>query len=312
MLVSHALEDYGYACKGKNLSAQTRAWYDHKLRYFAAWLGTQGIVDIGDIRPTTIARFTEHLQTTHGYDTHKGTGTAQRSAQTIKGYVQVIKGFLNWASREDLIDAKVPARIDLPKVDEKVIRTLTLTMYKALWESAASEYQVWLTHRDRAILVLLLDTGIRADELCRLRADHIELRGGYLLVEGKGRKEREVGPLGEGSTTALKRYLNRYRPHSEVPAAFLSKFWKPLTVSGLDQLLYRLEEWAGVETFGDVRVSAHTFRHTYACSYLENGGDIYKLSRLLGHTSVSVTERYLRAFNARSARQGKSVLDSLI
>lgn len=312
MLVKHALEDYAYHCRAKNLSAQTIRWYEHKLRLFAAWLGTQGIVDLGDIKTTTIARFIDHLRTSHGYDTHRGEGTSERTAQTIKGYVQVIKGFLNWASREDLVDAKVPARIDLPRVDEKVIRTLTPTMYKALWESAASEYQVWLTHRDRAILALLLDTGIRADELCRLRADHIELRGGYLLVEGKGRKEREVGPLGEGSTAALKRYLNRYRPHSEVPAAFLSKFHKPLTVSGLDQLLYRLEEWAGREVFGDVRVSAHTFRHTYACQYLENGGDVYKLSRLMGHTSVQVTERYLRAFNAKSARQGKSVLDSII
>lgn len=312
MLLSEALDDYGYHCKGRNLSAQTRRWYEHKLRYFSTWLkDEQGITRLEDIRPTTIYRFTEHLQGSKGYDTHRGEGTARRSAQTIKGYVQVIKGFLAWAAEEELVDGKVADRIELPKVDEKIIRTLTPAMYKALWNASANEYQVWLTHRDRAILALLLDTGIRADELCRLRADHIELRGGYLLVEGKGRKEREVGPLGEESTAALKRYLNRYRPKVDMPATFLSRFHKPLTVSGLDQLLYRLEEWAGVETFGDVRVSAHTFRHTYACAYLEHGGDVYKLSRLMGHTSVSVTERYLRAFNAKAARQGRSVLDDL-
>ena len=312
MLLTRILDDYAYACKGKNLSRATLRWYESNLRYFTSWLGTQGITQLEDIRPAVVHRFADHLATTPGYDTHRGQGTDVRTAQTVKGYVQVVKGFLAWAAKEDLVDAKVAARIDLPRVDEKVIRTLTPGMYKALWEAAASEYQVWLTYRDRAILALLLDTGIRADELCRLSADHVELRGGYLLVEGKGRKEREVGPLGEGSTAAVKRYLSRYRPHVDLPAAFLSRFHKPLSVSGLDQVLYRLEKWAGPETFWEVRVSAHTFRHTYACAFLEHGGDVYKLSRLMGHTSVQVTERYLRAFNAKAARNGKSVLDDLV
>lgn len=61
MLVTHALEDYAYHCRAKNLSAQTIRWYEHKLRLFAAWLGTQGITDLEDIKSTTIARFIGHV-----------------------------------------------------------------------------------------------------------------------------------------------------------------------------------------------------------------------------------------------------------
>jgi len=84
-----------------------------------------------------------------------------------------------------------------------------------------------------------------------------------------------------------------------------------LTPEGLDRLLYRLRDRVGRQHFNGVRVSAHTFRHTYAVRYLEQGGDLYKLSRLMGHSSVVVTEGYLRAFTARAARQGGSVLDNL-
>jgi integrase/recombinase XerD len=72
-----------------------------------------------------------------------------------------------------------------------------------------------------------------------------------------------------------------------------------LTPSGLDQALYRIRGEIGLR---DVRLSAHTFRHSFARVWLERGGEVYSLSRLLGHTSVQVTEVYLRDFEARQAR----------
>jgi len=82
-----------------------------------------------------------------------------------------------------------------------------------------------------------------------------------------------------------------------------------MTPSGLNTILDRLEQWSGIT---GVRVSCHTFRHTFACLFLLQGGDLYKLSRLLGHTSVRVTEIYVRSISAQQARRtSESVLDHL-
>jgi site-specific recombinase XerD len=84
-----------------------------------------------------------------------------------------------------------------------------------------------------------------------------------------------------------------------------------LTINGVEQLLQQIKEEAGIE---GVRVSAHTFRHTFARMFLERGGEVYKLSRLMGHTDVKTTEKYLKEFTSREARQQQarfSPLESL-
>ena len=165
--------------------------------------------------------------------------------------------------------------------------------------------------RDKAILAVLLDTGIRAGELCGLMLDcvHITAKEGYLKVMGKGRKEREV-PLGIKSRRLLHEYLKRFRPAvTDEDHAFLGHQHEPLSVNALDQMLYRLGRRAKIK---GVRVSAHTWRHTFAINFLAQGGDVYVLSRLMGHESVQVTEVYLRAVQASQARKtSKSVLDNL-
>jgi site-specific recombinase XerD len=129
----------------------------------------------------------------------------------------------------------------------------------------------------------------------------------YLKVNGKGRKQREV-PLGRHSRTALRRYITRYRrPKDKAEKrVFLSRTGTPLTLSGLDQIIREIASRARIKG-----AHAHRFRHTFACQYLVNGGDVYKLSRLMGHSSVKITERYLGAVKAKQARQGQSVLDHL-
>src|SRR5258708_31591099 len=136
----------------------------------------------------------------------------------------------------------------MPKIDQKVIEVFTVEQLKALFLVCEREYTPVLSARDKAILSVLLDTGIRASELCGLTLDcvHLTVEEGYLKVMGKGRKEREVG-LGDKARAALHKYMVRLRPktsgHNEV---FLSRFNAPLTVNGLDQALYRLADWAHI------------------------------------------------------------------
>jgi len=139
--------------------------------------------------------------------------------------------------------------------------------------------------RDWALVLLLLDTGLRRAEACALRIGDLELDDGMLLVRaGKGRKDRLV-PIGRVACHALRGYLaNRREGH-----VFLTCTGTPLTGSGLREILRRAGRRAGLVQ----SVHPHLLRHTCATSYLRNGGDTFTLQRILGHSDPRVTEQYV-------------------
>jgi len=298
MRLTAAADSWHFAAQAAEQSPRTLEWKRQKLDRFIAWCAERGLIEVGDITATHVQAFLLALP-------------REWSSYTRHGYAQVLKTFLRYCVREDLVNPKLPAKLTMPKVDTKVIETFRPEQLKALLKACDHEFLPWLRYRDRALIAILLDTGIRVSELCNLTlADvHFARDDSYLTVFGKGRKERQVG-LGNQARMALHTYVHRYREaHSEVGEVFVSRDGIQLTPHGIDQLIKRLADWAGIS---GVRCSAHTFRHTFAVNYLAAGGDVYKLSRLLGHESVTTTEVYLRAFQAQEARRDRrSVLDSL-
>jgi integrase/recombinase XerD len=150
-------------------------------------------------------------------------------------------------------------------------------------------------------MLVLLETGIRVSELCSLRLQ--DVHEDHIRVFGKGKKEREIG-VSPGVSKVLWKYVHQYRdPALDAELlVFVNRRGKRLTRSGIERFLLLLKDKTRIT---GVRVSAHTFRHTFACVYMENGGEIYKLSRLMGHSSVEVTEEYLKVFNLRAARKNQ-------
>jgi integrase/recombinase XerD len=148
------------------------------------------------------------------------------------------------------------------------------------------------------MMLVLLDAGIRISELCELRLE--SMHDGFLMIFGKGRKEREVG-ISPTTAKLLWKYINMHRVASDdsVTALFTGVRGEPLRPSGARKVVERIKLAAGIE---DIPVTPHKFRHTFARSWLERGGEVYSLSRLLGHSSVKVTETYLEDFTSRQAR----------
>jgi len=243
-----------------------------------------------------------------------GMKTEQVRRSTVVAYGQTVKAFITWLSKEeefeDIVSPTIATRVALPTVENEVIEVFSSEQIEALLK--ACEKQPY-PERDKALIAVLLDTGGRASELVGLTLDRVWLDAdeSYLKVMGKGRKEREI-PLGKTARIALHRYITRYRKPvtSQEQHVFLNgQNGKPLTRSGLNQIVTKIGREA---TIKGVRCSPHTFRHTFACLYLLNGGDVYKLSRLMGHTSVQITERYLQAIKTKQIRQeNHSVLDRL-
>lgn len=143
--------------------------------------------------------------------------------------------------------------------------------------------------RDRAIILLLVDTGLRATELCELRIQSVDLRNRRIVVFGKGRKERQL-PIGPSTGKALWRYLQEDRPAAgPADSVFVSTIGHPLDRGALRQLLARLGEKAGVAD-----CHPHRFRHTFAVAYLRNGGNALALQALLGHATLEMVRRYVQ------------------
>ena len=164
------------------------------------------------------------------------------------------------------------------------------------------------------ILLLLLDSGIRVSELVNINHEDVNLSEGWIKIsKGKGGKERIV-PVGSVVQKALWKYINHCRPQpltQKVTRLFLSDDGLPLTRSGIQQMLRRYGKRAGIS---GVRCSPHTFRHTFAKSYLVNGGDIFSLQKILGHSSLASVRIYLNLFGTdiKKQHQKYSPADNLV
>jgi site-specific recombinase XerD len=157
------------------------------------------------------------------------------------------------------------------------------------------------SRRDRLIIALLLDTGLRLSELAGLRVGDL-LPDGYLRVRGKGGKERLV-PLGTVTEARLPDYLAHGRPRPvgrDVDHIFLARDGRPLSPVAIQHALRRLGRRAGLT---GVRTNPHTFRHTFAKLYLLNRGDLFSLQRILGHTTLDMVRRYVNLDTGEVKRQ---------
>ncbi len=277
----------------KDWTAQTAAWYHARLGAFVPWAREQGVTTIEGVTPPLVRRYLDYLHT------RPGRASKPLDSYTIHGHIRAIRTLLFWAASEDLIDEKVPKRIQPPKREQKVLQVLDEKQLDLLMTAAK---QTDTPLRDTALLYLLLDTGCRASELCGLKVGDVTFaaESAYILVHGKERKQREIA-LGKKARLALSRYLHRERTSSAAQLFIGRK--GPLAPEGLERLLYRLRDSAGAQHFTGITVAPHRWRHTHSVMALEAGMDLFTLSRQLGHAEIGVTTNYLKAVTQRQLRK---------
>jgi site-specific recombinase XerD len=186
--------------------------------------------------------------------------------------------FGNWLAAEELAQAAALRTLRKPRVPDKLVEPISDDAMRRLL--AISDV------RDRAILLLLLDCGLRVSEAAGLRLGDLR-PDGTLKVMGKGAKERIV-PVGGTARTAIVRYMGQRGAGAPDEPLFLGRRGA-LDWRGMQQVLKRLKGRAGITG----RCSPHSLRHTFARSYLVNGGDVFSLQRILGHTTLDMVKRYV-------------------
>lgn len=218
---------------------------------------------------------------------------------TASMYFARLRTFFRFLVAEDIIEFSPMEKMRPPINRPDQIQPFTPEQVLALQRSAKkSEHP----RRDEAICLFLLDTGVRASELCGLRMSNMDLQGRRATVVGKGNKTRAVY-FGRDTTKALWQYLKE-TPREGDEALFTSdrgtRAGEALTRSGLLQLIMRLGKSAKIEA---TRCSPHTFRHSFAVEFLRAGGNLFTLQTLLGHTSLAMSRRYTALAQADLEKQ---------
>ena len=167
-------------------------------------------------------------------------------------------------------------------------------------------------YRGAVIVLTLLDTGLRINELINLRMENVWLQEGLVKVLGKGNKERLV-PIGKQIRQLLWRYITQYRPEPARPNLdnlFLTHDGGPLTKNRLETIIKNLGRKAGLQ---GVRCSPHTFKHTFCIQFLRNGANLFSLQQMTGHSSLEVLRGYvtLAESDLKIAHQKFSPADNL-
>ena len=298
---SMAVQDYVFDCKIRKLSSKTIDNYRKQLQYLQRYLSDEHqITDVEEVQSFHIKQFLDMMD-------DKG-----RKARYINDLLKVFKTFFNYCKAEGYIKECPTARIKNMKQAKVVILTFSEEEIRQL----LSYYHKrdFLSVRNRTMIALFFDTGMRLAEVISLRPEQIH--DDYILVHGKGNKERlvPVSPYLAKSLLQYKAMRESYFEGRKFPEGFVfvSNRGRKLTPEAVTKFLKKAAKDVGVNP--QVRVSPHTCRHTFAHLQLKNGLDLYSLSRLMGHENVAITQRYLEGVQDKEvlrAAQKSGVLANL-
>ncbi len=308
MKLSKALEGFVFSRQADGISPET-------IRLYKICLGSLGNYlhdpDLNSISEKQLKEFFTWLRSLNKYQ-----------ESTVQIYWRCIRAFYKWAEksfevgRPDLI-------IQRPRPAEKAINPYSqeeIQKLLAACDHTASSRTIKrksfqmerpTAKRDRALVLCLLDTGLRASELCRLNIQDVHLDTGQIEIKPfrSGRKSRSrIVYIGKMARNAMWSYISKWNTPSPAQP-FFSCYHRenaPLNRNSLNHLLSELGHRSGV-----IHCFPHRFRHTFAIQYLRNGGDIFSLQRLLGHATLEMVKHYLALADtdAERAHQRASPVD---
>ena len=245
----------------------------------------------------------------------KGNGSepAQRkvSHTTVHHYYVCLANFFGWVTREGFLKDNVMLKIRVAKPKDKVIKPYTQEEISRMLAVCDKDYEnnaKFLGSRNRAIILVLLDTGVRLSELTGIKLLDVTTSNGNIRVMGKGAKERIVR-IGKVAQKSLWRYLMN-RPVNSKDELWLTEEGNPLNPVAVQCMGKRLKERAGVAGDGNI----HRFRHTFALNFLRVDKNVFNLQYLLGHSELEMVRRYTSALgmeDALKAHEKASPVDTM-
>ena len=274
----------------RGASDATIASHTNRLRLFLTWCENRGI-GIKDFSEQT---FREYLQHLYERPNQRFAGR-NLSRATIRKHVDFLKSFARFLMESKRATENYAANILRPRVPKRVPHSFSEEQVRIILEELHTMTGSSRKGRmQKAIfLYLVLDTGLRISEALRLRPCDIDFGNRMLRVIGKGDREREI-PFGERTGELLKRVisLNGIGPDDYIWKS--PRTGKPFSSGAVRNTLRILRRRLHEKYSISIPISPHVFRHTFARTWIVNGGDQFSLMRMLGHTSAQMTNHYVR------------------
>lgn len=269
-----ALTDFYEDQEYKGNSPATLRYYRTTLRRFQR---DSGIVYLDELNESRIRSWLV---------SHQAIGRA-----TLATYDRCLRVAMRWLAHRGYLEVDPMARLSKPKVRQTHLNVFTEADIRVMLSEAASRRNPL---RDTALVTLLVDTGLRIGEVTNLRLHDIDWQEGWLKVDGK--TGARAVPFGRKTRLALRRYIDRERKaHSpRVQEVFTGRGGQALSTDGAAHAIVRLARAADAKAS---KVGPHTFRHTFALEFIRAGGDAFALQRILGHSTLDMTRRYVHLAN---------------
>jgi integrase/recombinase XerD len=273
-----------YLIVEKGLSKNTIEAYSHGLNRFLNYLRRKGMEEVREISKLDIREFLLFLK-------KKGL-----SSKTLARNLVSIRVFMRFLTEESILSANPAEEIESPKTAKTLPKILSLEEVETLLEQP--DTQIPQGMRDRAMLEMLYATGMRVSELTQLQVNNVHLEAGYVLIYGKGSKERIV-PIGNEAMKWARRYMGETRERllkkRESPFLFVNRSGKPMS---------RQNFWKSIKAYGRragirKRIAPHLIRHSFASHLLERGADLRSVQLMLGHVDISTTQIYTHVTGER-------------
>ena len=276
-----ALKEYrNYLVLEKALSNNSVEAYLRDVKKLSSFCTeNKEITDCTKVSITILREFIIHL--------HECKSSSKSQARILSG----IKSFYHYLSIENVIDANPCDKIDRPRIERKLPDTLSQDEINDIINSV--DLSNPHGERNRTILETLYSCGLRVSELINLKCSKLFLEDAFLIVVGKGNKERAV-PLNKILIKYLKNYIRLIRSHQDIATGhedyvFLNNRGKQLTRMMIFTIVKKYTEKSGIKK----NISPHTFRHSFATHLLKGGADLRAIQTMLGHESISTTEIYM-------------------
>lgn len=274
MTTQQAFSNFIYKCEVKNLTKKSIVSYRTKIVPFMNFLNEQGI-ELSDVNKSTVDAFVVWARE-----------NTTANDITINSYLRTVRAFLYFCMESNYMSS---FRMSLTKAEKKMKETYTkqelaILLKKPSNTDSFNEYKVWVFEN------FMLGTGMRLETALNIKISDINFETKLIFLSTVKNRKQQFIPLSSKLAVMLKEYITK-RNTTEDDVLFCNHYGKPASERSYQQYVQKYNNDRGVDL-----TSIHAFRHTFAREFILNGGDTFRLQKIMGHSDISVTKEYVDLF----------------